>query len=270
MYYDDELEEYDEYEYEDGYEYQDSYADDYDDPNADAWVDEWEVSTLAGGGFSSLAITGLLPVAAIGVSLVMFLVFLRFAVTEMPEVDLPTTTVLQVQPETELVVSGALSPLFTPSVQYWQAEIVQWAGEWGLDPNLVATVMQIESCGNPDAVSSAGATGLFQVMPFHFQATENPYDPYTNAYRGMSYLSRSLESFGGDVKMGLAGYNAGIGGASRGEANWPAETVRYTTWGVGIYQDAKAGNHESATLNEWLSRATGMCNAAIQRLGLTP
>lgn len=266
-YYDyDEFEEYEAYDY-DEYEYE------YDGPNHSGWVDEWEVSTQMGGGFSSLAAAGLIPVAAIGVSIVMFLLFLRYVATEMPEIDFPAasleTAALQTRAEAAVVI-GAIAPLFTPSVQYWQADILRWAGEWTLDPNLVATVMQIESCGNPDAVSSAGAAGLFQVMPFHFLAAENPHDPNTNAYRGMSYLSRALESFGGDVKMALAGYNAGIGGASRGEANWPAETVRYTTWGVGIYEDAKAGKNESETLNEWLGRATGMCNAAASRLGITP
>ncbi|HNB51581.1 MAG TPA: lytic transglycosylase domain-containing protein [Anaerolineales bacterium] len=263
--YDEFEEEYEEYDYEDE-EYE------YDAPNDYYhWVDEWEVSTPMGGGFSSLAVTGVMPVLAIGVSLVMFLLFIRFAVTEMPELDeIPAP---ELQTEASAVVlppAGAVAAFFTPSVQYWQDEIVRWAGEWAIDPNLVATVMQIESCGNPQAVSSVGASGLFQVMPFHFQAGENPFDPNTNAYRGMSYLSRALESFGGDVKMALAGYNAGIGGASRGEALWPAETVRYTTWGVGIYEDARTGKSESATLNEWLSRASGMCNAAQTQLGLTP
>jgi soluble lytic murein transglycosylase-like protein len=86
----------------------------------------------------------------------------------------------------------------------------------------------------------------------------------------MAYLSRSLESFGGNVKMALAGYNAGINGASRGETLWPAETVRYTHWGVGIYEDAKAGRSESPTLNDWLSRAKGMCNNAAQKVGVSP
>ncbi len=263
--------EYDEFEeYEDDPEYDEYEA--YDEPNAYDWVDEWEVSVPMGGGFSSLAITGLMPVIAIGVSVVTLLVFLRFVISEMPEIELPAT-VLQTSASSDVISEFAdtsIAPLFTPSIQYWAPQITQWAEEWSIDPNLVATVMQIESCGNPDVASSAGAAGLFQVMPFHFQAAENPYDPNTNALRGMSYLSRSLENFGGDVKMALAGYNAGIGGASKGEALWPAETIRYTTWGVGIYEDARAGKSESATLNEWLSRATGMCNAASARLGITP
>lgn len=263
--YDEFEEEYEEYDY-----YDEEYAYD-DEPNRYGWVDEWEVSTPMGGGFSSLAVTGLLPVLAIGVSLVMFLFFVRFAVTEMPDLDEIPVAALQAQAEVPVQVSaGSIASFFSPSVQYWSGDIVRWAGEWGMEPNLIATVMQIESCGNPQALSSAGASGLFQVMPFHFRAGEDAFDPNTNAYRGMSYLARSLESFSGDVKMALAGYNAGIGGASRGEALWPAETVRYTTWGVGIYEDAMAGKSESATLNEWLSRATGLCNSAKAQLGITP
>src|SRR5690606_6122711 len=46
------------------------------------------------------------------------------------------------------VASGGLTPLFTPQVMRWEAHILRWAAEHGLDPNLVATVMQIESCGD--------------------------------------------------------------------------------------------------------------------------
>src|SRR5512141_1497922 len=101
--------------------------------------------------------------------------------------------------------NGPIAPFFAPAVQFWNASIVNWSNEYGIDKNLIATVMQIESCGNPQVASSAGAMGLFQVMPFHFNAYENPYDPETNALRGLSYLSRSLGNAGGDVRLALAG-----------------------------------------------------------------
>ena len=72
--------------------------------------------------------------------------------------------------------SGSLSPVFTPEVQHWADKIVSWSAVFKLDPNLAATVMQIESCGAPGAVSGAGAQGLFQVMPFHFTAGEDTLD----------------------------------------------------------------------------------------------
>ncbi|NIS82480.1 MAG: hypothetical protein GTO14_20255, partial [Anaerolineales bacterium] len=42
-----------------------------------------------------------------------------------------------------------LSKAFTPEVLYWSADILTWAAEYELNPNLVATVIQIESCGHP-------------------------------------------------------------------------------------------------------------------------
>lgn len=166
---------------------------------------------------------------------------------------------------------GGIATFFMPSVNYWEADILRWSSERGLDPNLVATVMQIESCGDPKAQSYAGATGLFQVMPFHFAAGENAFDPETNALRGLAYLSSSLEAQAGNIRLGIAGYNAGIAGASRGEANWPDETVRYTNWGLGIYQEAAQGLTVSETLNNWLSRGgASLCQQASQRLDIQP
>jgi hypothetical protein len=167
--------------------------------------------------------------------------------------------------------SGGLAPLFTPQVQAWSPQILEWAAAWGMDPNLVATVMQIESCGDPGALSSAGAMGLFQVMPFHFDGGEDGRDPQTNARRGLAYLQSALEARGGEVRLGLAGYNAGINGARRPESAWPAETLRYVEWGMGIYSDAMEGKDHSDHLQEWLERGgAGLCEQAGRRLGLAP
>ncbi len=163
---------------------------------------------------------------------------------------------------------GSIAPLFTPEVQFWSANLGRWAAQNGVDANLAATVMQIESCGLPDALSSAGAAGLFQVMPFHFMAYENAYDPDTNALRGLDYLRRSLETAGGDARLALAGYNGGIGVIGRSEASWPAETIRYVYWGSGIYADAKQNASQSARLDEWLARSGGLCKKARVKLGI--
>jgi soluble lytic murein transglycosylase-like protein len=162
-----------------------------------------------------------------------------------------------------------IAPLFTSEVQYWEREISTWSQEHNLDPNLVATVMQIESCGNPRAKSSAGAMGLFQVMPYHFAASENPYKANTNALRGLSFLKMALEAREGNVKFGLAGYNAGITGAKRSEFFWPSETIRYVYWGMGIYSDAQQGKANSERLNEWLSAGgASLCRKAAEQLGI--
>jgi hypothetical protein len=163
--------------------------------------------------------------------------------------------------------NGMIAPLFTPEIQFWSGNLGRWAAQAGVDANLAATVMQIESCGYQDARSSVGATGLFQVMPFHFLPYENAYDPDTNALRGLNYLRRSLDAAGGNARLALAGYNGGIGVIARSESNWPAETIRYVYWGSGIYADAQQNASQSARLDEWLARSGGLCPKARQRQG---
>lgn len=162
-----------------------------------------------------------------------------------------------------------LSPIFREEVLYWADSIVSWASASNLDPNLVATIMQIESCGDPHATSSAGAMGLFQVMPFHFHAADSPYNPDTNAARGLSYLVRSLAAANGDARLAMAGYNGGIGVIPRGEWTWSAQTKRYVQYGAPIYSDAISGVNPSNALNEWYTKyGASLCRQAHQRLGL--
>jgi soluble lytic murein transglycosylase-like protein len=166
-------------------------------------------------------------------------------------------------------IPSNLSPIFRREVLYWADSIVRWASASNLDPNLVATIMQIESCGDPRAISSAGAMGLFQVMPFHFAATENPYNPETNATRGLNYLVRSLAAANGDARLAMAGYNGGISVIYRPEWNWHAQTKRYVQYGAPIYSDAISGVNPSNALNEWYTKyGVSLCNQASQRLGL--
>ena len=162
-----------------------------------------------------------------------------------------------------------LSPVFTPEVRHWSENIVAWADAYQLDPNLVATVMQIESCGLPGAVSSAGAQGLFQVMPWHFADEDDMQDPDTNAARGMAYLALGLERAGGNVGLALAGYNGGHGMIGRDSSLWPAETKRYFYWGTGIYEDTVSDQSSSARLQEWLKAGgASLCANAAEELGI--
>jgi soluble lytic murein transglycosylase-like protein len=196
------------------------------------------------------------PLAVIIVSLVMIGIFSM--------VRVPTTAGTTAQ-------QSQIAPLFTEGVQNWEPKIIAWSEDWNLDPNLVATVMQIESCGDPKARSSAGAMGLFQVMPFHFSENEDPYKPNVNARRGLAYLQRALDAGGNDPQMALAGYNGGITGAKRPESAWPSETVRYVYWGSGIYADALKGKDHSDRLEEWLAAGgKSLCKQAAENLGSLP
>lgn len=163
---------------------------------------------------------------------------------------------------------GSIAPLFTPEIHRWAGDIDRWASAADLDPNLVATVMQIESCGHPTISSSAGAQGLFQVMPFHFSAGEDMLDTETNARRGVDFLKWCMNYTGGDPDRALACYNGGPGVLNREPGAWPAETQRYLRWGSGIYADARAGAARSSTLDQWLAAGGGtLCQWAASAQG---
>lgn len=166
--------------------------------------------------------------------------------------------------------SGGISPVFTAEVKQWEPQIVAWSQEFGVDPNLTAIIMQIESCGDPQAVSHAGAQGLFQVMPFHFAAGENSLDPDTNARRGIGYFVERLNQTNGDIGQAFAGYNGGHVAAGNSWDQWAEETQRYYRWSTGIYADIQAGQTESPTVQAWLQAGgASLCRQAAERLGLS-
>ncbi len=176
------------------------------------------------------------------------------------------------QPPTSFIAGspGEISPIFMPEIQYWSGEIKAWANAAGLDPNLVATVMQIESCGYQKATSRSGAIGLFQVMPFHFAAGEDAYDPNVNAARGLDYLKRSLQAANGDIRLALAGYNGGIGVINQPESNWANQTRNYVAAGFRIYTKASSSNITAEDVQQWTSNVTALCRQAAAAEGINP
>ncbi len=162
-----------------------------------------------------------------------------------------------------------LAGFFAPSVRHWSDEIDAWAARSDVDRHLLATVMQIESCGHPSVISSAGARGLFQVMPFHFAEGDDMLDPDTNARRGGDYLNYCVGAAGGVIGLALACYNGGPAVISQARENWSRETQAYYRWGVGIYSDAAARASTSGTLEQWLAAGgTRLCQRAEAELGI--
>jgi soluble lytic murein transglycosylase-like protein len=87
------------------------------------------------------------------------------------------------------------------------------AAQNGLDPCLILSIMRAESAFNRTAVSVKGAMGLMQLMPETATrfGVKNFFDPRENVLGGSKYLRWLLDRFDGDVRLALAGYNAGEG-----------------------------------------------------------
>ena len=116
--------------------------------------------------------------------------------------------------------------------------IEQAAARHNVDPNLVRAVVKVESNFNPNAVSRKGAMGLMQLMPATARQlkVKNPFDPEQNVDAGVRHLKQLLESYGGDVKLTLAAYNAGAGAVAR-SSGVPrfAETQNYVRRITNLY-----------------------------------
>src|SRR5579863_7692963 len=130
------------------------------------------------------------------------------------------------------------------------AAIEQAAARHNVDPNLVRAVVKVESNFNPNAVSRKGAMGLMQLMPSTARQlnVKNPFDPEQNVDAGVRHLKQLLESYGGDIKLTLAAYNAGAGAVARSSC-MPryAETQNYVRRITNLYYGGGAVSHAEAS-----------------------
>jgi soluble lytic murein transglycosylase-like protein len=87
----------------------------------------------------------------------------------------------------------------------------------GVDPRLVAAVARRESAWRADVVSNKGAIGIMQLMPdtAKYLGVENAFDARQNIFGGTRYLRTLLDTFGGDLDLTLAAYNAGPGAVAK-------------------------------------------------------
>lgn len=96
----------------------------------------------------------------------------------------------------------------SPNVERWSPIIAEAARAYNVPEAYIKGLMEIESGGDPEAVSSQGAQSLMQVMPFHFQPGENPKDPRTNIFRGAKVYADALARYGDPEKAAAAYFGA--------------------------------------------------------------
>lgn len=171
--------------------------------------------------------------------------------------------------------------------QPYDAEVLTAAKLTGLTPQLIYSVMRQESLYRRDAISSAGARGLLQMLPETARRTaskwnrprpgaDDLFNPVVNVPLGAANLRSLLDRFGGQTLVALAGYNAGPNAAAR----WlPTESLEPDIWVENIpYNETRSyvqrilwhnvvfswlQKGEPQKVDAWLARIAPLSEAAV-------
>ena len=133
---------------------------------------------------------------------------------------------------------------YTPpkEVNSYDSIILKYSKKYNVDPLLIKAVIAVESSYNPKIVSHAGARGLMQLMPDTARRfnVSNSFDPDQNIRGGTKYLRFLHKRFNGDIKLILAGYNAGEGAVQKYNGVPPyKETIKYIPKVLKAYKKLK-------------------------------
>ena len=146
-------------------------------------------------------------------------------------------------------LAGSAGKVQAPRLQQMQdiakghgIDILRATLDTKVSPALVLAVIAVESAGKSDALSSAGAQGLMQLMPATAArfGVEDRLVPQQNISGGVKYLDWLMGEFERDPILVLAGYNAGEGSVRKHEGVPPfAETRDYVPKVLAAFQVAK-------------------------------
>ncbi|MCK5534329.1 lytic transglycosylase domain-containing protein [bacterium] len=118
----------------------------------------------------------------------------------------------KVKKKNYITISGQTTYLVGPTLEDdWDSLIKKISTKYQLDPYLVKAVIKVESNFDPYSISHKGASGLMQLMPKTavYCGVRDIFDPEENIEGGIKYLSYLWDIFEADLKLVLAGYNAG-------------------------------------------------------------
>lgn len=136
-------------------------------------------------------------------------------------------------------VISSYSPASTNSGTDFDEIIKKAAETYNVPEKLISSIIKQESNFNPTATSSAGASGLMQLMPgtAKYLGVTNSLDPEQNIMGGAKYISQMLSQFGGNIETALAAYNAGPGTVKKYDGIPPyKETQNYVQKVMNYFQ----------------------------------
>ena len=154
--------------------------------------------------------------------------------------EVPVSDIVAIEPEE--IFEPSTEPLTEKTP--FQKLIHDAATRYNLDPNLIHSVISIESNFNPKAVSPKNARGLMQLMPrtAELMGVKDAFDPGQNIDGGTHYLSVLLKKYSNDLTLALAAYNAGPDSVDKYGRRVPPylETMKYVQRIAKTYAKLKA------------------------------
>jgi Transglycosylase SLT domain len=159
-------------------------------------------------------------------------------------VDVQTTDVEKIEPEEVFTPVVPVPPVAPQAVAPPYRELVSAAASrYGVDAELISSVMEVESHFDPKAVSPKNARGLMQLLPQTAArlGVKDIFDPQQNIEGGTRYLKELLELYNNNLTLALAAYNAGPDKVQKyGDVPPYRETVSYVNQVKRKYQKSKS------------------------------
>jgi soluble lytic murein transglycosylase-like protein len=161
--------------------------------------------------------------------------------------EIPAEQVVAIEPEEVFVTVPA-----TPIVKGPFRELIEAAAtRYGMDADLISSVIAAESNFDPKAVSRKNACGLMQLLPETAArlGVQNIFDPRENIEGGTRYLRDLLQRYNGDLALALAAYNAGPDKVQvYGRVPPIAETISYVRRVKQNYEKTKSNTPAMTTM----------------------
>jgi transglycosylase-like protein with SLT domain len=162
-------------------------------------------------------------------------------------VDVKTDDVASIEPEDVFkpipAPPAAVAPASTAAASPFHELVAAAASRYGVDAELISSVMAVESNFDPKAVSRKNARGLMQLLPETAArlGVKDIFDPQENIDAGTRYLKELLQKYNNDLVLTLAAYNAGPDNVQKYGAVPPFnETISYVKRVKRNYEKSKA------------------------------